>query len=198
MAFGPATLKSLRRICAASAFVAQGIEHWLPKPCAQVRILPRAPKIIFTDLSHSLPTLRHRWRRSSSVCQLQESRCQSVGARTPPVGCAGGSPPPRSLSVPRSQRSSDGPNATRLRLKTPLRRNQRRFRRPLLLLNYQRWLRRLPCRPAPAPPRPPRQLRPQHSNQRHANKQRRGAHPTCQSPSQNPYRWPCRPCALEE
>ena len=31
-----------RLSCPRTALVAQGIEHWFPKPCAQVRFLPRA------------------------------------------------------------------------------------------------------------------------------------------------------------
>ena len=27
------------------AFVAQGIEQWFPKPCAHVRVMPKAPNI---------------------------------------------------------------------------------------------------------------------------------------------------------
>ena len=75
--------------------VAQGIEQWFPKPCAQVRILPGAPDQ--RPNLGGLDPIGHLVRQQRATARVCEAR--SLNSSSPPTGPAAGDFEPSSAAT---------------------------------------------------------------------------------------------------
>ena len=92
------------------ALVAQGIEHRPPEPCAQVRILPRAPlKTRRMQAKRRFPTIG----ASATDCRYLPLSATNSVTRKQSGGAAG---QPESLRLTKARTGSERPQMTRRRL----------------------------------------------------------------------------------